>query len=301
MLSASLIQLEYASKQWKSTFSYCLLGFLASAWRGGREEHQRTHGPVQIQGHTLNVVKCSFNRFCTFGVTATGVLHYIDVINSIIHRDTDVQAREWLSDPMVLFALRLNSTFSTEFKLPFLNGSHHLGTATGQDYHTFAKPWWDKVLAGEQDPRPLIPEYLTLPHEQKALVFLFIQSLSHVFQKHLTLNITDEEGTVQTTNRWGETVFRYLRMVFERQQKTRILIIAALVVAKHNSFRQGPIANPMGIRDAMPHARKRLDNPKNTTTKYYIERFHNLLEEGKQTEARKQANARLDVAYRSMD
>ena len=24
MLSASLIQLEYASKQWKSTFSYCL-------------------------------------------------------------------------------------------------------------------------------------------------------------------------------------------------------------------------------------------------------------------------------------
>ena len=55
----------------------------------------------------------------------------------------------------------------------------------------------------------------------------------------------------------------------------------------------------MAIRDAMPHARKRLDNPKTTTTKYYIERLHNLLqlqlEEGKQTEARKQANARFDV------
>ena len=141
----------------------------------------------------------------------------------------------------------------------------------------------------------VVPEYLTLPHEQKDLVFLFIQSLSHVFQKHLTLNITGEEGTLQTTNRWGETVFRYLRMVFERQQKTRTLIIAALVVAKRSSFRQAVIANPMEIRDAMPHARKPLDNPKNTTTKYYSERFHNLLEEGKQTEARKQANARFDV------
>ena len=36
----------------------CLLGFLASAWRGGREEHKRTHGRVELQGHTLNVVKC---------------------------------------------------------------------------------------------------------------------------------------------------------------------------------------------------------------------------------------------------
>ena len=155
--------------------------------------------------------------------------------------------------------------------------------------------WWDKVLAWEQDPRLLIPQYLTLPHEQKDLVFLFIQSLSHVFQKHLTLNITDEEGTLQTTNRWGETVFRHLRMVFERQQKTRTLIIAALVVAKRSSFRQDVIANPMEIREAMPQVRKRLDNPKTTTTRYYIERFHNLLEEGKQTEARKQANARFNV------
>ena len=151
------------------------------------------------------------------------------------------------------------------------------------------------MLAWEQDPRPLILEYLTLPQEQKDLVFLFIQSLSHVFQKHLALNITDEEGTLQTTKRWRETVFRYLPMVFARQQKTRTLIIAALVVAKRSSFRQSVIANPMEIWDAMPHARKRLDNPKTTTTKYYIERFHNLLEEGKQTEARKQANARFDV------
>ena len=71
-----------------------LLGFLASAWRGGREEHKRTHGPVELQVQTLNVVKCSFNRFCSLGVTATGVLDYTDVIKSILHRDTDVQTRE---------------------------------------------------------------------------------------------------------------------------------------------------------------------------------------------------------------
>ena len=52
-----------------------LLWFLASTWRAGREGHKRTHGRFQIQGHTLNGVKGSFNRFCTFGVTATGVLH----------------------------------------------------------------------------------------------------------------------------------------------------------------------------------------------------------------------------------
>ena len=121
--------LEHISKR--------LLGFLASAWRGGREEQKRTHGCVHIQGHTLNVVKCSFNRFCTFGVTATGVLHYMDVIKSILHRDTDLQARGWLSDPMVLFALCLISTFSTEVELPFLKGSHHFGTTTGQEYQKF--------------------------------------------------------------------------------------------------------------------------------------------------------------------
>ena len=154
-----------------------------------------------VQGHTLNVIKCSFNRFCTFGVAATVVLHYMDVIKSMLHGDTDVQAREWLSDRMVLFALRLISSFSTKFELHFLKGSHHLDTTTGQDYHKFPKPWWDKPLAWEQDLRLLIPKHLTLPHEQKDLVFLFIQSHSHVFQKHLTLNITDEEGTLQTTNR----------------------------------------------------------------------------------------------------
>ena len=82
---------------------------------------------------------------------------------------------------------------------------------------------------------------------------------------------------MQTTNRWGETVFRYLRMVFERRQKRRTLIIASLVVAKRSSFRQDVIANPMEIRDAVPQARKQLDNPKTTTTRYYIALKHKSL------------------------
>ena len=102
------------------------------------------------------------------------------------------------------------------------------------------------------------------------VVFLFIQSLSQVFQKHLALTITDEEGTLQTTNRWGETVLRCMRMVFERRHKTRTLIIASLV-AKRSSFRKDIIANHMKIWDAMPPTCKRLDNPKTTTTRYYIE------------------------------
>ena len=147
------------------------------------------------------------------------------------------------------------------------------------------------MLAWEQVPRLLILEYVTLLHEQRDIGYFFIQNLFHVSRKQLTLNITDKESTLQTTNQRGKMVFRYLRMVFEMQQKTRTLIIAALVVAKRSSFRQAVIANPMEIRDAMPHARKRLDNTKNTTTRSYIERFHNLLEEGKQTVDRKRANA----------
>ena len=59
------------------------------------------------------------------------------------------------------------------------------------------------------------------------------------------------------------------------------------------------IANLIEVREAMLRASKRLDNPKMTTTRNYIERFHNLLEEGKQTEARKQANATFDVLFTS--
>ena len=48
-------------------------------------------------------------------------------------------------------------------------------------------------LAWEQEPHHLIPKYLlTLPREQKDVVLL----LSSVFQKHLTLTITEEEGTL---------------------------------------------------------------------------------------------------------
>ena len=67
------------------------------------------------------------------------------------------------------------------------------------------------------------------------------------------------------------------------------------MVAKGSSFAQAVIANLIEVREAMPQARKQLGNPKTKTTKYYTERFHNLFEEGKETGARKQANARFDV------
>ena len=39
-----------------------------------------------------------------------------------------------------MFAIRLLSLFSKEFELPFLKGSHQLGTTTGMQYSTFLKP-----------------------------------------------------------------------------------------------------------------------------------------------------------------
>ena len=45
-----------------------LLRFLALAWHARRAKYHQTHGCVPFQGGMINVVNCSFNRFCTFGV-----------------------------------------------------------------------------------------------------------------------------------------------------------------------------------------------------------------------------------------
>ena len=104
------------------------------------------------------------------------------------------------------------STAAMRFRvvgLPYLTKELALcsGCCKDMQYTTFLKPWWDKVLAWKLDPRLIVPEYLTLPKEHRDLTFLFIQNLRHVFQKHLALTLTNEDGALQTTNRWGQTVF----------------------------------------------------------------------------------------------
>ena len=73
------------------------------------------------------------------------------------------------------------------------------------------------------------------------MVEMLMDSLHEVVQKHLvSINVADVDEHVddvlRTTNRWGETVFRYMRMAFDKSQKTRLVVVGAMVAAKTSSF-----------------------------------------------------------------
>ena len=96
---------------------YCnLLQFI-----GGLQSHPIPH-PSRLLASTKirarGMACCNFDlisstteplRFCTFGVTATGVLEYLPLIQEL-----DQEVQNYLEDPLFLFAIRLLSLFSRD-------------------------------------------------------------------------------------------------------------------------------------------------------------------------------------------
>ena len=87
------------------------------------------------------IIPCSLNRFCTFGVTARGLLHYGEIILPLLKPDVeaDVKLESWVNSDCIMFCMELISHYSVKFELPFLAGSHHLGNCSSQEYGQWLK------------------------------------------------------------------------------------------------------------------------------------------------------------------
>ena len=107
-----------------------------------RSEYSRLkHEQDKREGTTeqsFELQKTAFNRFCTFGVSAQCIEHYVEIFRVIVPDLVDL-----LDDPFVAFLLDLECAYSQKFELPFLKGSHDLGVCASEDYEY----WYNGHLA----------------------------------------------------------------------------------------------------------------------------------------------------------
>ena len=251
-------------------------GFLAPAWHGARAAYDKVH-PYPKEDKRPQIIKCSSNRFCTFGVTARGATHYLEAILPVCKPGTDGELRAWLMDDVVLFVCFLLSLYSVFFELPFLSGSHELGNTDWRAYEQFLEPWARKIDDMVANPSLLVSNYEQVTPHQQEITGLLLKSLKEVFDKHLACTAINLDGVLTTTNRWGETVFRHMRMVLDRQQKTRMPYVAALVAVKRSQYGATMTAKEMDACTGA--ARSYLDSPEVSYATYAHDRWQRLLTE----------------------
>ena len=97
---------------------------MSTALRGFYAKQMHDEQNPNGQKHPPQIIQCSLGRFCTTGVTATGVLHFLPIVVSMLDPTvaTDIELLKWLSTPLFLFCLRVISQFSIVFEHPFLGG-----------------------------------------------------------------------------------------------------------------------------------------------------------------------------------
>ena len=181
-----------------------------SAWRAARHAHDALHPPPR--GKRKPVVRCSLGHFCTFGVTARGVLQYREVIrDSSLKFDVDTELIGWLDNPLFVFVWPLLEGYTTSFELPFLSQSHKLGVSRAIEYENSIISWVDFVKDWWYNPEGAffhLPPLETLPGDQRRVVLLMIAAVHDTFQTHVVPHVNNGDGFTSTTNRFGEIVFR---------------------------------------------------------------------------------------------
>ena len=63
------------------------------------------------------------------------------------------------------------------------------------------------------------------------MVLLMIAAVHDTFQQHVVPHVNNSDGFTSTTNRFGETVFRYMCACFARHQSTRMVLVASHFIA----------------------------------------------------------------------
>ena len=206
------------------------------------------------------------------GVTATGVLHYLPIVVSMLDPTvaTDIELLKWLRTPLFLFCLRVISQFSIVFERPFLKASHKFGNTTADAYGT-----WLEGITSLVDTIFQLPSLLLLPPNQQtiqpppttpiltelesSICGTMAWSLQHIVSKHLLSLSLAGPGTLRSNNRYGETVFKYLRDLFQRNQHTRMVYAEAYVRVKRSSYTPHIIDNPDLLSAVRETARRRFE------------------------------------------
>ena len=242
------------------------------------------------------VIRCSLGWFCTFGVTARGVLHYREAIrDSSLKFDVDAELIGWLDKPFFVFVWQLLEVHTTSFELPFLSQSHKLGVSRALEYKNFLMSWVDFVEDWWHNPEGAffhLPPLETLPDEQREVVLLMIAAVHDTFQKHVVPHVNNGDGFTSSTNRVGETVFRYMRACFDQNQSTRMVLVASHFIVARSKYLKLVISEPWRMKQVMNRVSKRLDSPECRYLTYCYLWLSELVKENEQKKARAVAKDR---------
>ena len=243
------------------------------------------------------MVSCSFNRFCTFGVVADSSLWYANCIRPLLKPDTDALLLDWQVDPIIQFSCHVLQGVSSQFERPFLKASHQLGNVSSTGYQAWLRNLL--VLVNQWDARPelvvsksVVYGDIVLDFTQLTICRILVDSLKHTVKTHLMPFLEMKVPTlIRGTNRWGESVFHYMRMLLDRCPHMRMHLIAAWVRCHRSSYR-----DEVAPEDLVAHrkrGRERLADPELSVRRFSEVMLGKLLHEN--------ANKRAKLEKLAMD
>ena len=161
--------------------------------------------------------------------------------------------------------------------MPFLAGSHKLGNCTPQEYGQWLQATNNLLDTWLTDPT-LLFDGRDLDHSEYCITKLLIDSIKDVWDKHvLSKEYDSTTTTIRTTNRWGETVFRYMREYLVRQQHTRMVVVEAYVRSKLSAFRPLVDQDPTLLSQVRARAREVEGDPNAKYAKYCEDKANELV------------------------
>ena len=102
---------------------------------------------------------------------------------------------------------------------------------------------------------------------------------SNTFKKHLLPHVSRSDGFISSTNRVGETIFRYMRAAFDRNQNTRMVLIAPQFIGKRSKYVADVIEDPTPMDECMTRVSTRLASKEVRYMTYCRLQLEHLLEE----------------------
>ena len=120
---------------------------------------------------------------------------------------------------------------------------------------------------------------VTLPDDHREIILLLVATIHDVFKKHLLPHVSRSDGFTSSTKRIGETVFRYMRAAFNRNQNTRMVLIAAQFIGKRSKYVANVIEDPTLMEECMTRVSTHLTSKEVRCMTYCRLRLEHLLEE----------------------
>ena len=139
----------------------------------------------------------------------------------------------------------------------------------------FVQEWWHNPDGAFFN----MPALHTLPDDHREITLLVIAAIQDVFEKHLLPHVSKSDGFTSSTNRFGETVFRYMRAAFDRNQNIHMVHIAAQFIGKRSKYVANVIEDPTLMEECMTRVSTRLASKEVRYMTYCRLRLEHLLEE----------------------